>query len=127
MGLYYRWRRLCGEDTTTEITHEETLYEYEVEHLNGDITRVEGHRDTKDGAFLIVKKANDTDWAVITFNPNNDITCKPHLGSTGYEKVAELEGIKEINKTVLGYDRWIFTVDKADGKHLETKKEYEKV
>jgi hypothetical protein len=122
MSLYYRYKRWRGHDTTVEITHKEDLYKYSVEHLDGDLSTDLGNTHRRDEGFLLIEEKNDDSWARATVMPHKSYTGPPLNTYKAYDTVRELEGIKEVIRTRVGYDKWTFTVDKADGSHTGPEK-----
>ena len=123
MSLYWRLKRRLGHDTTTEIVHEQPRYQYKVTHLNGEVTEAEGNIHVRDEGFLLIMDKDDETWARTTFVLNDDYTGPPAFSwRVGYDTVRELEGIQEVEKEQIGTDKWIFTIDKADGNWIDVEK-----
>lgn len=121
MSLYYRLKRRLGYDTTTEIVHEEPIYEYTVTHLNGEETVDYGNWHKRDEGFLIILEKDDDTWARLTFYPDSDYTGAPAFyWEKAYDTVRELEGVQEVEKEKTGTKRWVFTVDKADNSIVDS-------
>lgn len=108
---------------TTTIEHEEKRYEYTVTHLNGEVSKAEGNNHRRDEGFLLIEEKDDETWARLTFHLNNDYTGPPWGWKGAYNTVRELEGVQEVEKEEIGVDKWTFSVDKADGKWVDTEKE----
>lgn len=110
MSLYHRIRRRFGHDTTIEVTHEMPVYEYEIEHTDGDYSEVLGHGYNVDGAFARFYEYQGVFvWQLGEY----------HVSASGQHVKRVLESIKEIRKTKVGETELKAVIDKADGAVLE--------
>lgn len=111
MSLYKRFLRWRGHDTTKVHTVKLNRYEYTIEHVNGDVSRPQGHGKVLSNGFIKTKK----------------VSKFKHIGSMGVFAIRTtdriFDGVKEISKERVGVDEWEVVVDMADGRV----KEYNKV
>lgn len=117
MGLYYRYCRWRGHDTTETVVHEQPIYVYYVDHLNGEMSVDAAHRHTMNDGFLVLEDFNGEHWAHATFHINMQYTGPPAFSNRAWDGVRRLEGIQEWNRQQIGVERWTFEVDKADRSH----------
>lgn len=116
MSLYYRFKRWRGGDTITTVTRTETLYKYEVEHTNGDISTVyaHGYRLTEGFAkFWRYKDAKRWQGDKVMFI----------FGEIGLSKsdIRVLDSIKEIDHEIERNDIYHIVYDKADKSFIQSK------
>ena len=105
-------------------TYERDLYRYVVTHLNGEVSKAEGHVHERDEGFLLIREADDDTWAKITSMPETEIVSKPGWsGYRGFDVVKELEGVQEVEREKIGTDTWYFTIDKAKETIVDKTKE----
>lgn len=113
--LGWRWRvRYLDHDPYYDNYCEMWLYEYEVTHLDGDVSYVWAHTKTTDGPFANFHVADDDTWALYTSRTYNEIAVKPFGKTRGFDKVAELEGIKRIERRRIGRHTWNVVCDHRD-------------
>lgn len=111
MSLYHRIRRRLGYDTEVQMTHEHPKYRYEVEHIDGETTTVNGHGYNVDGSIIRVYEYTD-----IGVYPGT-LPASTYL--TGQEINAELGSINRIDSTEITVDAFRVVVDKADNTMIE--------
>lgn len=113
MGLIDRIKARLGYDTTVEKTYVRAVYQYEILHLNGEVSEPIGHIHRRDEGFVLVEEADDDTWHRATAMKNSLPAGKPWRGSQGFDLVRELEGVQEVNRDLIGTDVWTITVDYA--------------
>jgi len=111
MSLYKRLKRWRGYDTTTTITHEQPVYQYIIQHSNGEYSEFIGHGYDIDGAFARFYEYTDAFvWRLGGYR----------ISESGKVVKRVLESIQEIRKERVGTTEFRAVVDTADGTVCET-------
>lgn len=112
MTLTHRLLRRLGKDTVTEITREEPLYLYTIEHTNGDVTELYAHGHRINGAYLKFWRYTD----IGTRRYNDDVVCIV-LGDLQLSRAKHrtIQGVQEVDKEVEENQVFTAAYDQADG------------
>jgi len=111
MSLYKRLKRWRGYDTTITTTHKTPVYDYTVEHIDGEYSNIVAHGYNIDGAFARFYEYTQTSvWQLGGYRAT----------ATGRNEKRVLESIREIEKERVGTTEFRAVVDTADGTVCET-------
>lgn len=110
MSVYYRLKRRLGYDPTTTLETSRELYEYEVEHTNGETSTVVANGKKHTDGFVLFSSVSDANVVPSTgYKIWLDYTVVRELGS-----VVEVSKIKSV-----GCVECVAVVDCADGSVVE--------
>lgn len=102
MGLRKRLYDFLGIDYVVEKEVSYPLYEYDIEFPNGDVTTVRATKHVHDECVTRFYEPDEETWAAITAYKHYP-PCKPWSGvSRGYDRVAEIGGIRYLDKEKVG-------------------------
>jgi len=96
------------------------VYEYTVDHLNGETTTVEANDHYHHEGFLIL--VNIPSVHEVSMGAGR---LSPPWNMKSWNKVTRLEGIQEWDREPIGKDIWSATWSKADGSLTDITREYE--
>lgn len=113
--------KALGGDAIESRWYEAPLYEFTLEKEVSEVT-VEGHDwEWKDGD-VVVYELTDEGWARATVYPFTDDNqaMKAVVGSSeGFENVARVSGVEDVQETQIGVTEWDIEVDVAAGVVVE--------
>lgn len=109
--------KACGGDAIETRWYEMPVYEFTLYKEVSEVTVVGHDWEWQDGE-VVVYRGTDSGWANETVYPlwSEDMAMKsPFATSEGFEDVASVSGVEDVEEDEIGVTRWDIEVDVAAG------------